>query len=114
MSEVMTLTRLRELRKKCGWNQDELAKRLAVSRQAVGNYETGEREPDIKTINQLCDIFGVTADYLLGRSDVPTADIPESDWLLLDAYHRASLRDRQLVDSILQEYRADREKESAQ
>ena len=108
------MNRIRELRKSLGWQQADLAEKLAVSRQAVGRYETGDRDPDLETIDRLCDIFSVTADYLLGRSNVPTAALPESDWLLLDAYHRASLRDRQLVDSILQEYRVDAEKESAQ
>ena len=107
------MNRIRELRKARGWQQADLAKLIAVSRQAVGNYETGERAPDLETIDQLCTIFGVTADYLLGRSDIPQPQISDEDWLLLDAYHRASLRDRQLVDSILREYRADTEKESA-
>lgn len=108
------MNRIRELRKARGWQQADLAKLIAVSRQAVGNYETGERAPDLETIGKLCDIFGVTADYLLGRSPVPVAQISDEDWLLLDAYRRASLRDRQLVDSILREYRAEKEKETAQ
>lgn len=108
------MNRIRELRKARGWQQTDLAQKIAVSRQAVGHYETGERAPDLDTIDQLCTIFGVTADYLLGRSDVPVAQISDEDWLLLDAYRRATLRDRQLVDSILQEYRAEKEKETAQ
>lgn len=107
------MNRIRELRKARGWQQAELAQKIAVSRQAVGNYETGERAPDLDTIDQLCTIFGVTADYLLGRSDIPQPQISDEDWLLLDAYHRATLRDRQLVDSILQEYRADDKKVDA-
>ena len=107
------MNRIRELRKARGWQQADLAKLIAVSRQAVGNYETGERAPDLETIGKLCDIFGCTADYLLGRSDIPQPQISDEDWLLLDAYHRASLRDRQLVDSILREYRADDKKVDA-
>ena len=108
------MNRIREERQKRGWKQADLAEMLHTKPQTISRYEIGERFPDFDTIDQLCTIFGVTADYLLGRSNVPTAALPEADWLLLDAYHRATLRDRQLVDSILQEYRAEKEKESAQ
>ena len=107
------MNRIRELRVSRGMNQEELAALVQVSRPAIGHYERGERFPDFDTIDQLCTIFGVTADYLLGRSDIPQPQISDEDWLLLDAYRRASLRDRQLVDSILQEYRADDKKVDA-
>lgn len=38
---------------------------------AYGNYELGQREPDIKTLNKLADYFYVTVDYLLGRTAPP-------------------------------------------
>lgn len=98
------MIRVRELRNARGWGQKDLAAKLQISYQAVGNYETGRREPDIKTIFAMCDLFGVTADYLLGRSDMPTPLISEAEWRTLDAYRRASLRDRALVDQILAEY----------
>ena len=99
------MNRIKELRQQKGWNQVDLADRLKVGKNTISRYESENL--------RLCDLFGVTADYLLGRSPVPVAQISDEDWLLLDAYRRASLRDRQLVDSILQEYRADTEKESA-
>lgn len=107
------MDRIRVERQKRGWKQSELAEMLHTKHQTVSRYETGERFPDLETINQLCDIFGCTADYLLCRSPVPVAQISDEDWFLLDAYRRASLRDRQLVDSILREYRGDAEKEAA-
>lgn len=108
------MNRIKELRIKKGWTQTDLADKLNTGKNTISRYETEQRQLDTETLFKLCDIFGVTADYLLGRSDVPVAQISDEDWLLLDAYHRASLRDRQLVDSILQEYRADTEKETAQ
>ena len=107
------MNRIKELRQQKGWNQVDLADRLKVGKNTISRYESEKRQLDPDTILRLCDLFGVTADYLLGRSPVPVAQISDEDWLLLDAYRRASLRDRQLVDSILQEYRADTEKESA-
>lgn len=33
--------------------------------------ETGNREPDIDTLQKIADFFGVTLDYLTGRNDDP-------------------------------------------
>ena len=40
--------KLKGLRKTREWSQDELAKRLGISRSTIGNYEQGIREPDFK------------------------------------------------------------------
>ena len=98
------MNRIRELRQNNGWRQEDLAARLNTKRQTVGNYETGERGIDVDTINALCDIFGCTADYLLCRSDNPRPVISNDDAAVLRAYHAASLRDRGLIDQILQAY----------
>ena len=106
--------KMQELRQAKGLTQGELGDLIGVSRQAIGNYERGDRQLDPVMIGTLCDYFGVTADYLLGRSDVPTPMISDDDWRVLDAYHRASLRDRELIDRILEEYKsAGEEKETA-
>ncbi|MCY9754001.1 helix-turn-helix transcriptional regulator [Paenibacillus alvei] len=52
--------------------QAEMASLLGITRQAYGYYEKGEREPDNESLNKLADFFGVTTDYLLGRTDIPT------------------------------------------
>lgn len=91
------MNRIRDLRAQRGWTQDDLAARLNLKRQAVGHYETGQRDIDSATILRLCEIFGCTADYLLGRSPVPTAELtPEEESLLL-AYRRCDDRARDMV-----------------
>ena len=54
-----------ELRKQKGLSQEELAERLGVSRQAVSRWELGNTLPDIPNLLQLCELFGVSADYLV-------------------------------------------------
>ena len=54
-----------ELRKQKGLSQEELAERLGVSRQAVSRWELGQTLPDIPNLLQLCELFGVSADYLV-------------------------------------------------
>lgn len=56
-----------DLRKAAGISQYELARRVKLSRSALGNYEQGEREPDFDTTKKLADFFGVSVDHLLGR-----------------------------------------------
>lgn len=65
----ITGTRLRNLRQQRGLSQAEVAKYLKISRPAYVKYETGISKP-VRKINELCDLFGVTSDYILG-TDIP-------------------------------------------
>lgn len=64
--------RLKQLRESSQLSRKELADKLDVSHWAIAKYETDERYPDHDTITRLSVIFGVTTDYLLGRTDDPT------------------------------------------
>lgn len=65
----MTLgSRLRALREKRKLTQKELAEKLNIPNQNISNYERDFRQPDYETLQMLADFFGVTTDYLLGRS----------------------------------------------
>ena len=48
--------------------QSDLGKALGISAQAVSKWELGKAEPDSACINKMCELFGITADQLLGRS----------------------------------------------
>lgn len=54
-----------KLRKARGWNQEELAEHIGVTRQAVSRWESDSAKPDADKIIALCDLFGISADYLL-------------------------------------------------
>ena len=43
---------------------------MKMTQQRISAYEKGKREPDIETIKQLANFFGVTTDFLLGKTDV--------------------------------------------
>lgn len=53
------------MRKARGWSQEELAERIGVSRQAVSRWEADSAKPDADRIIAICDLFGMSADYLL-------------------------------------------------
>lgn len=62
----MTLgERIRELRKKHGLSQEQLADKLNVSRQAVQKRESNVNEPNIETIKCIACYFQVDYEYLL-------------------------------------------------
>ena len=61
--------RLRELRREKGVTQLEMANFMGVKHRSYQNYEGGDRRPDYVGLVALADYFGVTTDYLLGRSD---------------------------------------------
>src|SRR5690606_9397473 len=64
-------SRFRSIRKQHGLTQRELAKKLNISQSTIGLYETGDRNPDPRTIISIADFFDVSIDYLLGRTDNP-------------------------------------------
>ena len=66
--EKITL-HIRELRKERKMTQTQLAELLATTQDTVSLWELGKSYPDIPSLVRLCDIFDVSADYLLGRSD---------------------------------------------
>ena len=62
----MTLgNKIQKLRKENGLSQEALAEKIAVTRQTISKWELDQSEPDLSFIAQLCDIFGVSADYLI-------------------------------------------------
>lgn len=67
-----------ELRKAKGLSQEELAEQLGVSRQAVSRWELGSTMPDIPNLVQLCELFGVSADYLVKDEEQTAAKSDQS------------------------------------
>ena len=68
----LTACRLRELREKHQFSQQKVADYLGISRTAYNKYESGAIRPTRK-LERLAALFGVSADYILGRTDkIPT------------------------------------------
>ena len=59
---------LKQLRKSRKLNQATLAEALGMSQATITSWENGKRIPDIEMLVKLADYFGVTTDYLLGRT----------------------------------------------
>ena len=59
---------LSSLRRETGLSQRQAASNLGVSQALLSHYENGAREPKLEFVVKACDYYGVTADYILGRS----------------------------------------------
>ncbi len=64
----MLAEKIKELRKKKGLSQEELANELNVSRQAITKWESGTGKPDIDNLKSIALYFHVSVDYLLDSS----------------------------------------------
>ena len=91
---------LQLLRKKHNYTQDELAKRLDVSRQAVSKWETRASIPDLEVLLKISKLYGITINDIL-EPNIPTERITDFEQLskvpenelreILEQYDMASL-----------------------
>ncbi|SRR5699024_9958725 len=87
--------KIRDCRKQQNLSQEQLAKRLHVSRQAVTKWETGRGFPDIENLIALSDEFGLSLDELI-KNDLSVqkkivADSRTKKWHLLVILYLISL-----------------------
>ena len=73
MEENRFCSNLAALRRDKGVSQRKAAADLHISQALLSHYENGAREPGLPFLCRVCDYYGVTADYLLGREEAPTA-----------------------------------------
>ncbi len=70
MSEIDVSKNLKELRKKQGYTQQELANILKVAKTTVSTWERGAAKPRMDVARQLANIYGVTLSQLVGEGSV--------------------------------------------
>ena len=85
------MNKIKELRLERGWKQDELGKILNVKRAAISKYENGHIPLTAETISVLCDIFDVSADYIIGRTEEKKPNKNNSQ-LLIDGLNENELK----------------------
>lgn len=63
------MNKIRDLRKKKGWTQEEFGDMLGINKVTVSGYENGKRQPTPEMLSRMADLFGVTIDTVLGRDN---------------------------------------------
>lgn len=102
---------LKKLRQEAGISQQKLAEVILVSQQSVNKYENKDVEPDVDTLIKIADIFGVSLDYLVGRTEVKemagenTEDHVKLDEVkLLNGYRRLNDKQKKCVVQVIESY----------
>lgn len=71
--------RIKEIREAKNLQQKVLAKNLGIKPNRLSQYETGAREPDLKTLDQIATELNVSVDELMGRKDPKETPTPVSE-----------------------------------
>ena len=108
--------RIKQLRKKKGISQSELAEVIGVKNNTVSTWERGTRKPDFEALNLLSDYFEVSFEYILGSSDKEKSRVKpteeELDQLALSAladelydnvkkYCQLSTKSQKMIDALI-------------
>ncbi|MCB5374022.1 helix-turn-helix domain-containing protein [Amedibacillus dolichus] len=59
--------KLKAARKQNGLSQAALGKLIGVRTQTISNWETGKSEPNLETINKLCEILNIPLYSLISK-----------------------------------------------
>lgn len=71
--------RLRKIRTHSRETQKELAERLGVKPNQIGEMENGRGATTLAKLAQICEHYNISADYLLGLTDEPRPLVPENE-----------------------------------
>lgn len=88
------VVRLKQLRNKYNLTMQQLADMVGVSSATISNYENDKREPSHKILSDLASVFGVSVDYLLGRTDDAGASSGTEAKIMLTKRERSPKTDK--------------------
>ena len=91
---------LAALRKARGVSQRQVAADLGISQALLSHYENGAREPGLAFVCRVCEYYGVSADYLLCRTDFPGSLRPEEARRFLESLRALTERGEQALDTL--------------
>ena len=63
--------KLKEIRKKLGFSQEEMAFKTNTSYRAYSSYERGDRKPSFEFLQKLVEEFGVNLNWLIADNGIP-------------------------------------------
>ncbi len=71
-------TKLKMLRAEAGYTQAYVASAIGVSQQMYSKLENSDTPLDSERLKKLCELYGVSADYLLGIGSAPQQDVRQT------------------------------------
>ena len=67
----MIYQRVRDLREDHDWNQEYVAEKIGITQTTYSKYELGKVNIPLDMMIKLADLYHVSVDYLIGRTDEP-------------------------------------------
>lgn len=96
--------RFKQLRKEAQLTQEELASKLFMSKGAIGNYESGAREPrKLEDLENIADFFNVEIDYLIGRTNSRPEYSLEEQWII-KCYRNADKDTQEAIKTLIRKF----------
>ena len=83
--------RLEGLKRSQGMGGQDLAVKIGVTRQLISWWIAGKNLPKYHNLVRIADLFGVSVDYLLGRTDVKELSNPKRETVLSRALNDPNL-----------------------
>ncbi|GIO57954.1 helix-turn-helix domain-containing protein [Paenibacillus cineris] len=87
--------RLKEARLKANLTQVQVKQHTGINNKTLSGYENGVSEPDYGTLKQLCDLYDVTTDWVLGNTNNPHSSLTSAE---REAANRINLNDDSFLD----------------
>lgn len=99
------MNRIKQLRTEKGLLQSEVAEYIDKSERMVGFYENGKRDPNTDTLIKLSELFNVSVDYILGKSNIRNTDeinINEIDIEFANGVKRLTEENKKIAKNIIE------------
>ena len=78
--------KLKNIRKKFGYTQQQIAKALKINRSTYAYYENGRSRPTYENLMKLCKIFNLQPEYFLEEEDNDSFELPSGRFLKISDY----------------------------
>ncbi len=100
--------RIYELRTNKRMTQLSLGVKLGVTQETISAYENKKTYPTLAIIIQMCEIFSVSSDYLLGftndKNYLSFNDLSSTEMYLIRNYRRLSVKDKMIVENLISDF----------
>ena len=104
------MIRLKQLREEKNWSMRDAAIFLKKPYTTYVNHEKELREPSSEDLKTYAKAYGVSVDYLLGRTDekspfIPLQTISSEELILINCYRKATDKEKESIQFILKDYK---------
>ena len=98
-------SRIHELRTSKRMSQLSLGMKIGVTQETISAYENKKAYPTLMNIIQICEIFSVSADYLVGftnnKNEITGNELSSSEMFWIRKYRDLSVKDKMIVENLI-------------